>query len=497
MLVPVLLLALALVLRLYRIVPSYDLFIDEVTYSQLADNVARGAGVVLYGNPFTLHPPVGFWILGGMVRLLGLGSDEPGLIFSLRVVPAVFGALTVVLAYGIVRVLRLGTPVALAVALVVALDPFQVYFDSRVMLEAEVQLFVALTLFLLAWLTRPDVRHATALTVGAGLAAGLAASSKETFGLVLVLTLLVLVVSGRAVSRRRTLVVLAVSAGVYAACVVWTSVNYGFSTWWTYRTQGLARLLGTTQTTGFNAPNSQVTFQSRLVANLDQYAVTYALLLLGGIATMVLVVRARLWRGPRSHESVAPPSWTLLAAWSFASCSYLAYATLVGSLEEQMYYIALLPCTLTFFVLLSTLPRPDRRWGSLLVAVVTIAMLAYQGSVWVRVHSTDNNLYRTFFAWERTHVPRGSTVSAAERTAQFVLTGVRLGEWTTFPELRKNRVDYVLVQTKLAEQGYGPAEAPFLRQLKSRGRVAFRASSSKSGDLVLYDVRRITGSSAR
>jgi hypothetical protein len=160
-----------------------------------------------------------------------------------------------------------------------------------------------------------------------------------------------------------------------------------------------------------------------------------------------------------------------------------------------MYYIALLPCVLAFFLWMSLQARPHRRAASAAVALVTIAMLAFQGNAWWTVHSTDNNLYRSFFRWETTHVPRGSTVSVAERTAQFVLTGVRLGEWTTVPELKRQHVDYVLVQTKLARQGYGPAEAPFLHQLETRARVMFKVSSVKGGDLVLYDVRRITGGS--
>jgi hypothetical protein len=48
---------LALVLRLVEITRSYELFVDEITYATISRNVARGAGLSLYGQPSPCTPP--------------------------------------------------------------------------------------------------------------------------------------------------------------------------------------------------------------------------------------------------------------------------------------------------------------------------------------------------------------------------------------------------------------------------------------------------------
>ena len=56
---------------------AYELFIDEVTYADLALSVARGDGVRLHGEPFHLHPAGFFGTLAVAVRVLGLQGERP------------------------------------------------------------------------------------------------------------------------------------------------------------------------------------------------------------------------------------------------------------------------------------------------------------------------------------------------------------------------------------------------------------------------------------
>lgn len=489
--------AVALFLRLFHIVGSYDLFIDEVSYGDIAQGVARGAGVRLHGEPFTLHPPVLFALFGAVAHLFHVSDDQEQAIYALRNVTAVLGALGVLLVWGIMRALRLGGWVALAAALLVALDPLVLSFDSRLMLESGAGLFSLLTVFFLALLARG--RQPVLLTAAAGVAGGLTMSSKETFGLVLGLCVVFVLICGRPVTRRVSGTVLAISVLVYAGGTGVVVALYGWSRWWDDRTGGLERLLGLKQITGFNVPTTNVTLASQLWANLSEYAVTYGVLFLGLIASLVLLARVRPWRGgpPRTGTDRLAAAYVLLPLYAFAACCYLGYATVFGSIEEQMYYITLAPCAMVLLLWMRDWPRAIGHPKAILVMVVlVVAPLLFDVNVWRDVHLSDNNEYRRFLTWEQANVPAGSTVAVTEGTAQFLISNAVLGEWSTLAQLRRHDVDYVLVQTKLVRQGYGLARPAFLDELESRAKVAYSRPAKDGDGLVLFEVRALTGGSS-
>ena len=80
-----------------------------------------------------------------------------------------------------------------------------------------------------------------------------------------------------------------------------------------------------------------------------------------------------------------------------------------------------------------------------------------------------------------------------ESTAQFLTHGVVIGQWSTVPELVAHHVDYVLLSTTLVSQGYGSATPAFEHYLDSHAKIAWQATGPSSGDLILFDVRSITG----
>ncbi len=291
-----LLFGLALALRLIELSRSYDIFIDEVTYTRIGMNVAHGAGVTLYGQPFNLHPPTVFALFAGVISAFGLHGSVEQTLFQLRTVTAVCGAIVPVAVFLLLN-RAVSRRVALAAGLVLALDPFAILYDSRVMLEAPAQLGVAaLFAFIAAAVYATSSRVRTWLIWAAGLCGAFAVTSKETFGMVVVVTLAALAVTGWVLERRQTLTILGVTVTGYCLAVLGASLSNGIGSWWEAKYDDVLRLIGVHQETGFNAPTTHVTLLSRVFANASQYATTYAILALGTIAAVGLIVRLRPWR---------------------------------------------------------------------------------------------------------------------------------------------------------------------------------------------------------
>src|ERR1700733_9550793 len=191
----------AWLLRATDITRNYDIFIDEVTYTRVADNLANGHGLVLYGVPFDLHPPAGFVLYALAIKALGLHGGLATILFGLRPFVALLGSITCAVAAGLVGGLA-GWRAGAAVAVIAVLDPFEIFFDSRVMLEAPGQLATALSILLLTLSLRSRSESTSwSLAVLCGLAGGAAMCMKEDFGLVLGLPLLFSLATGWVTAR--------------------------------------------------------------------------------------------------------------------------------------------------------------------------------------------------------------------------------------------------------------------------------------------------------
>ena len=137
------------------------------------------------------------------------------------------------------------------------------------MLEAPAQLAVV-TMFLCiasADATRHNLFKRRNLVAVAGLVGGVGLATKETFGLVVLVALVCLVVSGWVVTRREALRVLLISLVVYTVSVAVDASSFGFKIWWNAKLIGMLRLIGSHQNSGFNAPQTHVSFLSRVVAD--------------------------------------------------------------------------------------------------------------------------------------------------------------------------------------------------------------------------------------
>jgi Dolichyl-phosphate-mannose-protein mannosyltransferase len=484
----------ALVLRVVNIRRSYDVFIDEVTYTRITSSIATGQGVRLSGVPFDLHPPAALALYALVDRLFSLPSATLPLLLDLRLVPAVLGAMACGALYLLLR--RAVPPAwALVAALGLAIDPFAILYDSRVLLEAPAQLAAVATIgCLAAAVGRERTASGRWSIAGAGLFGAITLCTKETFGVVLVLTLLALCATGWSHERRRIFVVGAVAAGGYAINVVCLGISTGFSSWWHAQTGGVARLVGTEQTTGFNASTTHVTLVSRVFADAGDDAITYLVLVLGVLAGAVMVWRA--WRRRSApNQSVPARIGVLVALWTVAGAAYLAYATVFGTIEAQMYYICLLPCVATLALFASSCRPSWSRDAKRALAVVVALAMVFDAVAWVRVHTTRDDDYVRMVSWETTHLPKGSVVAATENTAQFLLQDVAIGQWHTPAAFRVHHVDYVVVSTTLTDQGYALATPALLTWLDRHARLVFEVDGATTGHLEVFDVRALDGSS--
>lgn len=476
----------AAVLRLTHIETSYNLFIDETTYAAIARDTTLTSGPMLHGVPFVLHPPLAFLLLAIPAHVLHT-QNIATLIGELRPFVALVGSLTVSVLYLLLR--RAGLRrAAIVAAAFVALDPLIISYDSEVMLEAFAQLFTVLTVTFAIRAATAGGRGRWRWTTLTAIAGAATFGTKETFGLVVFAMLVAVALTAR---RGRRISQLVAAAGMllgYAlinvAMVHWA----GFGAWWYMRTSGLFRLLGVNQPTGFRSHGAP-SFVSGVLANAVQLSGTYAILAAGGICALSL-----LWSLHRRRPSVGGLSPAGLAAtrivaiWALCSCGYLAYAVAFGSLEEQMFYITAAPCAAALALRAILIPRGVLRRCA---AIGLTAIMAAQSLAWVEVHTTRDDVYGQLLARIADVAPRSSTVAVTEETAQFVLTGYRLGQWDTAAELKAHHVDFVLLSEHLVDNGYGLATRRFAKEVKAHSALAMSVSG-RDGDLELYDVRAWT-----
>ncbi|MGW7007054.1 glycosyltransferase, partial [Streptomyces sp. NPDC054933] len=313
---------------------SYDVFVDEITYATIGRNLATGHGVTLYGHLFELHPPAFFALLAAVIKAIGPQSDTLHLVLALRPVDAVAGSLTAVAVTALLgRTVRL--PISLAAGLLLACDPFLNRFDSRVMLEAPATAAAALGMLVLA--RTPATRRARAATgVLAGLLFAVSITTKELYALITLVPLAVLAFCAQGAVRRLRLTAVATTVAGYGVYVTATAATGGWSAWWTQKTAGVARAIGTRQITGFNRPTATApaSLGHRLLANLGQFGVPYTLIAIGACATVWLLLR----RARRPWLFTARPTWSVVTAWAAGALFFLLYAIGFGTLEEQMFY---------------------------------------------------------------------------------------------------------------------------------------------------------------
>jgi len=159
-----LIIAFALILRLWRLNLPKGYIFDEVYYAKNANSIIRN-GVELNSQgqaEFIVHPPLGKWLIGIGIKIFG--NNE----FGWRISAAVIGTLSVVLIYFITKELFNSIFLSNIAAALMALDGLALVMSRVALLDIFLMFFILLAFYFLVknylWLS--------------GIAIGLAAATK-------------------------------------------------------------------------------------------------------------------------------------------------------------------------------------------------------------------------------------------------------------------------------------------------------------------------------
>ncbi|SER62736.1 ArnT family glycosyltransferase [Actinokineospora terrae] len=460
--------SLALLLRLWGLTTANELFIDEVTYSRLALSVSRGEWPNLAGEAFYLHPPLTFWLNGTITGLFGLSPDPTALVFQLRWVNALLGAVVVALAY--VLLLRTTRPaIAVVGAVVLAADPFVLRNDSRVMLETP-----AFALILAGWLCLlVGLEKRRWLVYVGGLLLGLAVLAKDVSAIPALLPVILAMVWKKTLPRATALEVLGTTLVPYLGYAIALAFAGRLPDWWSHKIGGLRRMAGLDQISGFNSPTAPSLLET-LLGQLGRFGTSYLLL---GLAVPAGVLALRSARADRRLVGLVASVMGLLGLFSLA----------FGTLEEQMGYFVVVPGVLALGIVAVELPvrlRPVLVTAGAALVVTGLAFATHARGV------TDNG-YQQARAYLDTQVPPGSRVGLTTPTAQFALhsgegRNLRVGTWTSLGALHRFRADYVLTQSRPLGLGYGYASPDLLPWLAAHAEPVFRTTGPSGGNTVVW-----------
>ncbi|MBW4718137.1 ArnT family glycosyltransferase [Saccharothrix obliqua] len=462
-LVPVALGLGAFYIRAVGLRTANEVFIDELTYVDLARDVADGYLPNLNGELFFLHPPGWFLVTGLVVKAFGLTGSAIEVVYQLRWLNAVLGALVVVLAYLITRRVN-NAAAATLVAVVLAFDPFVLRMDSRVMMETPTT-----ALLMAGWLVLlPAVRHSAPWRpVVAGLLFGCAVLVKDIGFVLAVVPLLLALVWRRTLAPRLVLVAAGATIVPYAIYLVFLLLGGHLGDWWTAKSLGLGRMAGLVQISGFNAPNAP-NLGSRLVEEVGRFGTSYVLILLCLLA------------GVGASFSASAPR-RLIGLIALVSGALGVYAAFIGTLEEQFGYYVVVPSALALAVVaVESVERGllNRK----LVVGVAVAFAALTAVLGLSARLVTDDAYRRVDAWLTKNVPPGTKVGLTGVTAEFAyLPRTGYGVWPSLESLAKHDAEYVVTQRRSLRDGYGYA-APELLDWLSRNALPVYSAGGPTGE---------------
>jgi 4-amino-4-deoxy-L-arabinose transferase-like glycosyltransferase len=191
---------------------SFDVYLDEILYFRISQNVARTLQVYYDpGVPFYLHPPVFFYLEGIYLKLLQPGGDIVHQIYAVRYLNAILAGLSATMLFLLGRRTG-GLHAGIVAAAIFALEPFTITTNSRNLLET-LAMFCALAGFCIIFysISKPT---SWPRILGAGGLLGLALLTNEPSAYITLLPLAVCFLLNWAIPRRMA----ALTAAV--ACVI-------------------------------------------------------------------------------------------------------------------------------------------------------------------------------------------------------------------------------------------------------------------------------------
>jgi 4-amino-4-deoxy-L-arabinose transferase-like glycosyltransferase len=456
-----------------------ELFVDELTYTAVAQSVSNGHLPSLGGQPFLLHPPGSFVLNGAVLALFGLTGDRMDLVYDLRWVTAVLGAVMVVLTFLIIRRLTT-TSIALVAGVVLTFDPFLLRNDTRVMIETPATVAVLGGLLVLVTALHRGPHLTTRAAVGAGLLFGLGLLTKDVTLFLTILPIALATVWRRTLRPRDAALVCAVAVAPYLGYLAVLAPNHEIGPWWNDAVSGVSRLFGAVQITGFNAPGAP-SLIDQLITEVTRYGTSYLLIALGAVA------------GAAAAALGGTPGRRLLGLTALCTGLLGLYATAFGTLEEQYgYYVAVtsvIALTVTAAEILERRPVA-RTW----VAAPALALAILTVILGVQARVTTDDGYLQARAWLQTHTAANARVALTGPTAKFAFLPQQqtYGVWTSLTSLLDNNAQYVLTQSRPLSQGYGYAAPGLLTWLQDHAQPAFTATGPSGGDTTVWHLDQAT-----
>jgi 4-amino-4-deoxy-L-arabinose transferase-like glycosyltransferase len=419
----------------YRLGVAPDAFSDEGLYLRVSTNLARGAGLTLDDSLFLWHPPAYMFVEAAYIKLAGLSHADPvTALVSVRYLNIFFSAGTAVLVMLFGRKLH-SYQAGLAAAALFLMDPYVQRINRRGMLETLAMLFVLLGLYIF-FTRRPQLTMRQ--RVGAGLAFGLAMLTKEAMLLEL-LGLVAYVVWSRRSQLRDVAWVAAIACAVYLPYPAWVVAIGQGDRYLFYQQFGITRVLHSIpgypapETTSKPAPRG--TFSPANLQNLiAQYEMSYLLICLAALFTVILILRCRDLLAAR-----------YLITWTIVS---FGIGLALGRTSDQYFYYLMVPSTIVAGYVLSSLPRGlAHRHSSETNAVIHqprpassrspipyamvwkpivaafVVMFSYNSYVWAtRYVVGSDDAYIKAMQYVRSHIPSGETIVTSNDVAYYFLS---------------------------------------------------------------------------
>lgn len=464
-------------LRAFNLASSWEVFVDEITYYRLSERVANYLQVSLYGNPFFLHPPAFFFLEAAYLKIVQPTGHIIQIIQSVRYLNVAAAAASAVLIFLIARTVA-GWPGGLLAASIFALDPFVIRMNSRNLIEPTAMLWVLVGYALLLPAVQSPGRLRLWRQLIVGVAFGLALLSKDMMAFLSLAPLAIIFLLNWSLPRQVSLRIAAVTVLTYLPYPIIVLLSGDMGAFQDQKLRGVLRMLGFIKETGFKRPGGPSLIDS-IIANLSQLSTTYALIGLGALAILVLLFyRQAMVR--------------LVTVWALSAYGLIAYSLALGTLEEQFFYLLVVPAIVAISVSGVLLWQDQRLRGGfrqafLLFAVSFSVIFGFWSTgVWYHTHTIADNGYERVVQYLDKNVSHLDPIAVTNDTAQFLLPGYVLGFWTSVDDFRSNKVKHVIINAKPITTGFIEVPPELIGWIMSNGKVEFAYHGRDGSEIAVY-----------
>jgi hypothetical protein len=466
----------------FRVTAAPDLLGDEGLYFLVAHNLATGVGLQDDSGTFFWHPP-GYPVLESLwIQLTGsLRLDYTTAMLQSRWLNVILstGTASLLVVFG-QRLLNLRA--GLLIGVMFMGDLFVQRINRHSMIETADLLLMLLALNFFYVRSGAPGRWRV---IGAGVAFGAAILTKEV-AVVGLIGLGVWVVIFQHGLRRDFALVVSMAAGLYGLYVAW-AVSVDPARFVSFKFGAISRIFAVGR--GLVPREARIDngadpgIIERLGPAFASYGPTYLLLAIGGIATLILIVRHRQERGAQ-----------LIACWSTTSYVAIAFGQ-VGGFGDQYFYYVLVPALVAIGYVVMVWVTRIREAPSRLGTAARIGLLAgfvmigaYDSVGWISRYAIGvDDGYAVITRYVQTHVPRGSTIVVDGNISNFLLRPeYDIEFYRDQGSIRRENVRYFILSTKLAQQRYNRMSPDFYDWIRSKTTPEIEVDGQTYGTMGLY-----------